>query len=519
MRKWKVLAAILTVAYVVPQANAQGGSSNEDILSEIRALKARVATLESENASLKSAAADQAGADLELQINSLTDRLVAGSTVKSKADPVTLTGEFRFRNSWSFGDLADGSEHDGSWNDALVRLGFMYEFTRDVVAFAELQSHWAFGRNAATSAAAAFFGGGLVDGGGFFGFDNGTSLSVQMHQAWLEVRNIFDRSELSSRTGRQEIVLGNQFQFGNADWYRGWSFDGTRWDWDSESFSLTALVMKLTSIDGDFNQLSSFFLPHDDDELYSLYFTLKTIANHELDLYWIYINGHGAAAGSGSGISGGSLANAVGGPAGATAYWHTIGGRIGGVFPDVAAGLDWNLEVAYQFGDGNIAGGGTFDVDGFAVEAELGITFSKDSMFRLFARFLWAEGPDDDDSGYIPLYPNRHSNSGFRARYGIFDLIPMANVLTLQVGMHFDPDPNWTLGATVLWAQAEEDLFAGIDDDYGWEINVWAEYRYSQALVFNAGIAFLFPDDSGEVIWGTDDDSQFLGYLQARLLF
>jgi hypothetical protein len=515
MRKWTLLAAVLTVATLVPQVRAQVGSSNEDILGEIRALKARVSSLETENATLKSAAADTAGADLELQINALTDRVVTGSTLRSAADPVTLTGEFRFRNSWSFGDLANDSEHDGSWTDALVRLGFMYEFTREVVAFAELQSHWAYGDDAATSAATGFFGGGGIGGN----FDNGTSLDVELHQAWLEIRNIFGRSELSNRTGRQEVVLGNQFQFGNADWYRGWSFDGTRWDWDSESFSLTALVMKLATADGDFNQLSSFFTPHDDDELYSLYFTLKTIANHELDLYWIYVNGHGSATGSGSGNSGGSLGNAVGGPFGGTAYYHTIGGRIGGVFPDIAAGLDWNLEVAYQFGDANVTGGGNADIDGLAVEAELGITFNKSSMFRLYARFLWAEGADGDDSGYVPLYPNRHSNSGFRARYGIFDLVPMTNVVTFQVGMHFDPDPAWTLGATVLWATTDEE-FAGVDDDdYGWEIDVWAEYRYSEHLVFNAGLAFLFPDDSGVAIWGTDDDTQFLMYMQARLLF
>jgi hypothetical protein len=520
MRKWTLLAAVLTVATLVPQVRAQGGSSNEDLLSEIKAIKARLALVESENQSLKSVAAEQAGADLELQINSLTDRLVTGSTVRSAADPVTLTGEFRFRNTWSFGDNANGSEHDGSWTDSLVRLGFMYEFTRDVVAFAELQSHWAYGDEVATSAATGFFGGGTKDGfgGGFGGFDNGTSLNVQMHQAWLEVRNIFGRSELSNRTGRQEIVLGNQFQFGNADWYRGWSFDGTRWDWDSESFSLTALVLKLASGDGDFNQLSSFFTPHDDDELYSLYFTLKTIENHELDLYWIYVNGHGSATGSGSGNSGGSLGNAVGGPYGGTAYYHTVGGRIGGVFPDIAAGLDWNFEIAYQFGDANFTGGDA-DIDGLAVEAELGITFNKDSMFRIFARFLWAEGADSQDSGYVPLYPNRHSNAGFRARYGIFDLIPMTNVVTIQVGLHFDPANNWTLGATVLYAGTDEDFGSSIDDSYGWEIDVWGEYRYSEHLVFNGGLAFLFPDDSGVIVWGTDDDTQFLFYLQARLLF
>jgi hypothetical protein len=513
MRKWKVLTVALAMVGVVPTTFAQ---TQEDVIQELKALKDRVASLEKENTQLMGAVAGQADQELELQINALTDRLVAGTTVKSAANPVSLSGEFRFRNVWSFGDNANGSEHDGSWNDALVRLGFEYEFTRDVTAFAELQSRWAFGDGSSTDALAGFAGG----GGGFGAFDNGTNTQVRMHQAWLEVRNLFGRPEFKTRTGRQEIVLGNQFQFGNADWYSGWSFDGTRWDWDSESFSLTGMILKLTTADGDFNQVSSFFNSHDDDELYALYFTLKTIKNHELDLYWIYINGHGSSGSpTTAGTSFGSLLNPVGG-FGDTAYYHTVGGRIGGVFPDIAAGLDWNAEFAYQFGDANVPGTAAIDIDAFAVEAELGLTFNKESMFRVFVRFLWAEGPENNELPYIPLFPNRHSNSGFRARYGVHDLIPMTNVISVQGGLHFDPAENWTLGATFLWAAEDEDpALAGRDDDYGIEIDVWAEYRYSEHLVFNVGVAFVFPDNGLEDYWAIDDDLQFLGYIQARLLF
>jgi len=516
MRKWN--AAILAVAFLMPSSFAQ---TQEDVLQELKALKTRVSNLETENADLRGAVTDQNDQVLESQISALTDRLVAGTTVKSAANPVTLTGEFRFRNTWSLGDNAGDDEHDGSWNDALVRLGFQYDFTRDVTAFAELQSHWAFGDGASTSIGSQSVG----------SFDNGTDTSVDMHQAWLEVRNLFDRAELSTRTGRQEIVLGNQFQFGNADWYNGWAFDGTRWDWDSESFSLTAMILKLNSRDGDINQVSSFFTAHDDDELYSIYFTLKTIKNHELDLYWIYINGH---AGDGGGnVASGSIfdpqAYALAGNADQTAYYHTIGGRIGGMFPDIAAGLDWNVEFAYQFGDLNTDGGAgantETDIDAFALEAELGVTFNKESMFRAYLRFLWAEGPDDDELGYINLFTNRHSNSGFRARYGIADLVPMTNVVTLQGGFHFDPADAWTLGASVIWATADEDntgAFGGAidgDDDYGWELDIWAEYRYSEHLIFNMGLAFVFPEEDNTAALFGDDDMQFIGYLQARLLF
>ena len=518
MRKWKILAAALAVAYATPSY----AQTQEEFSRELEGLKARMAAYESENAALRAQVSGQDDAALEQQINALKERALANTAVKSGANSVTLSGEFRFRSSWSLGDLLNSQEHDGTWNDAMVRLGFQYDFTRDVTAYAELQSHWAFGDGATTD----------------FGESN---TNVVLHQGWLEVRNIFNRPEFSSRTGRQEIVLGNQFQFGNADWYNGWAFDGTRWDWDSESFSLSAIFARLDSIDRDINQFPSALNPHDDDELYSLYFTLKTIKNHQLDLYWIYINGHGGAGGSGSGISIGALGtNQVGtqGGFGSTAYYHTVGARIGGVLPDVAAGLDWNVEFAYQFGDQQFAGG-ELDIDAFALEAELGLTFSKDSMFRIYARFLWAEGPNDNDElGYIPLYPNRHSNGGFRARYGIADLIPMTNVVTVQLGLHFDPDPAWTLGITGLWATTDESSSGagngftqaatgnnilpgnGVpDEDYGWEIDVWGEYRYSDHLVFNAGVAFVFADDAAEALYGIDDDLQFYGYIQARLLF
>jgi hypothetical protein len=525
MKKWMAWSATIVFA-VGGTAFAQ---TPEDLKQELDALKAKVSHLESEKAAADNA---QDEAVLESQINALTERNVLSTTVKSAANPVSLTGEFRFRNSWSLGDNIPGTtppgpfafdtpseEHDGSWNDALIRLGFQYDFSRDVTAFAELQSHWAFGDGVSTNSG-LLQGGYIADGGfGFFreSVDNGVSTTIRMHQAWLEVRNIFNRPELSSRTGRQEIALGNQFHFGNADWYNGYAFDGTRWDWDSDSFSLTALVLRLATQDGDPNQNPSFRNSHDDDELYSLYFTLKTIKNHQLDIYWIYINGHGGAFDNGSGVSTGSLGNFIGDPAFiGTAYWHTVGARIGGLL-DVAAGLDWNLEFAYQFGD-NLGPGFDLDIDAFALEAEVGLTFSKSNMFRLYVRFLWASGPEDDELGYIPLYPNRHSNGGFRARYGIFDLIPMTNVVTPQLGLHFDPSAAWTIGATVLYATTDEDLGLA-DDDYGWEIDVWVEYRYSENLIFNVGAAFVFADDALSAIWLIDDDMQFYGYIQARLLF
>jgi hypothetical protein len=236
---------------------------------------------------------------------------------------------------------------------------------------------------------------------------------------------------------------------------------------------------------------------------------LKSIKNVVVDAYWIYINGHGDLAHN-SGAS--FFHDTFLYPFSPSAYYHTFGARVGGNF-DVFCGLDWNVEGAIQTGENN-----TIDTDGATVEAELGITFSKSSRFRVFARGLWAEGPDDDSTGYLINFPNRHSNTGFRARYGIMDLIPMTNVATLQAGLHFDPACNWTIGATGLWAESEQDsLVTGEPIDYGTELDFWVEYRHSQALTFGLGVGLFFPDDDD--FGDFSDDTILLGYLQARLVF
>lgn len=497
----------ITTAVVAASLTATGfAQTPETMKQDLDALKAQVAAQSKEISALKAEKGEAAReASVETEINRLSERLAAGTTVESKANKITFTGEFRYRSYLEFGDTSGNVERDGWWNDSRIRLGFGYDFSKDVSAYAEVQSHFNYGDNSSE-----------------FGTDddaNDSSNGVELYQAWVKVGNLFGRSEFSSKMGRQEVVLGNQFQFGNADYYNGLTFDGCRWDWSGESFDLTGLWLR-TATDqiGDMNQ-SPAYGPfssvnsdgHDHDEYYTLYFTLKTIKNHKLDLYWIYADEHI-----------GQTRNSF--SSGATftvpAYYHTFGGRIGGNNLDVAAGLDWNLEAAYQ--TGSFTGG--FDIDGLAVEGEVGIMFDKDNRFRAWIRGLFAEGPDSNDSGYLPLFPNRHSNTAnFRARYGAMDVFPMADIFALTGGVHFDPATNWTIGLTGVWGETESDNDP-IDDSYGFEVDLWAEYRYSEALTFAAGIALLFPDDqldnaTSNLFTPFDDSTQFLFWLQARLFF
>ena len=106
------------------------------------------------------------------------------------------------------------------------------------------------------------------------------------------------------------------------------------------------------------------------------------------------------------------------------------------------------------------------------------------------------------------------------------NIIPMSNVLSIQAGLHFDPTQDWTLGLVGIWAQFDEDVTTptGDDDELGFEIDAFAEYRYSDQLTYSAGVGVFFPEDGaplkgGGFVGSGDDDIAFLFYLQARLVF
>lgn len=513
MRKWNVVALCLAFGFIAsPIVTAQ---SNDDLRREVEQLKRDLKTVMNQNqrvladnAELRATTEDSS---LEERVNALAESLdyAAGTTVNSVANPVTLSGEFRARSGYSHNRNFNDDDDEGTYTDARFRVGMTFDFSRDVTAHFEMQANGLY-NNGDTPAS------------------NGNLSDIDLYQGWILMRNLFGRKELSSKTGRQEIVLGNEFIFGDNDFFSGETFDATHWLWASDNFDVHLIFAKLGAAnDAAFSTRNHPYTPagngnrsggFDDDEMYSLYFTLKSIENHTLDLFWVYMNGDNL------GTAVGTQGNAI---TPGKAVYHTVGLSLRGMF-GVAAGLDYALNFAYQFGDfdsATTANGLPEDVKGLALEAEVGITFNADNNFRVFLRFLWSEGRDGNDSGYIPLFMETHSNEGYRARYGLMDIIPVANVITLQGGLHFDPNADWTIGATVIWATTDEDVvIAGQNEDkLGWEIDLFAEYRYSAETTLGAGVGIFLPDDAtptiGGGVAGRDDDIAWLFYLQSRIVF
>ncbi len=540
MRKWNFLVALVACGFILsPLAVSQQDQDLRKDLKQLRQDMNRVMAANqevlSQNADLRGRLGTQKCSALEKQINALADSLeyAAGTTVNSVANPITISGEFRIRSGWAidrdFGASFPNSENEddnGSFDDVRFRVAFDFDFSKDVTTHFSMQANGLF-NNADTPSS------------------NGNLSQVDLYEGWILVRNIFGREELSNKSGRQEIVLGNEFIFGNNDFFSGETHDASTWLWATDSFDLhfifakLAITENLNTRDYPYANVGS-FRGFDDDEMYALYFTLKTIKNHVLDLFWVYMNGNnGGSIGTlGNGLSEPSNGDAVKGFAANEFYYHTVGFRIGGVF-DVAAGLDYNVNLAYQYGELKRTGGTSdVDVDALTFEVEVGLTFNANNNFRIYGRFLYAEGGETNrfgtvtDSGFIPLFPERHAqgnsddHTAYRARYGIMNIIPMDNVITIQLGLTFDPASDWTVGLTGLWARHDEDVSDGVNNnlsDIGFEIDLFAEYRYSTEATFSAGIGFFFADEGapykGGSYAGGNDDVAVLFYVQSRVTF
>jgi hypothetical protein len=531
MRKWNVVAAVLAFGFIMsPFAAAQQDGLRDEVnqlKNDLKRVMSQNQQILSENAELRTRVDGVEDNTLEERINALAESLdyAAGTTVNSVANPITITGEFRIRSGWTFdrdfGDnvgpgAAQDEDDNGSFHDARFRVAFDFDFSRDVTTHFSMQANGLFENDDVST--------------------SNTDLSdIDLYEGWILVRNIFGRKELSAKSGRQEIVFGNEFIFGNNDFFSGETHDGTVWTWSADNFDVNVFMTKM-NIQESLNVRNHPYASaassagFDDDEMYGVYFTLKSLGDHVLDLFWVYMHGDNDFSGSSTGTLGNNLNSGL---VAATDefFYHTVGLRLGGTF-NVSAGLDYNINFAYQFGDIDAAGtnGNVADVDAFAVEVEVGITFNANNNFRLYVRFLFSEGADGSDVGFIHLFPERHAqanrddHTAYRARYGLMDIIPMSNVMSIQLGATFDPAADWTLGLVGIWAQTDEDVLVSGDDEIGIEIDAFAEYRYSAETTFSIGVGIFLPNDSapyagGGFVGAGDDDIAVLLYLQTRVVF
>jgi hypothetical protein len=284
-------------------------------------------------------------------------------------------------------------------------------------------------------------------------FDLGanSTLDPTLYEAYSTWCNFLGINGLWAKIGRQELAFGNQFAYGVDDWNAGTSSDLMNFGYGTESFSAN-LVYDLNSGTGA-----------DHDQNYILYVAIKSLKDMTLEVYYSS-NDNNVSADAGDRY-GAHFATAFGG-----------------------LGVDANLDVQEEVVGSND--------DSAALEVNFDYDMNKD--LGLWGRFSCAE------DGYA-FTGNRHSNTGYRARYGVADYYNLNDATIFQVGGNMACGSGWTAGATVGFYTADTD-----SANTGTEIDVWAEHACADNATMGAGLAFVSPD--------VGDNFTAL-YVQARIAF
>ncbi|HOH49176.1 MAG TPA: alginate export family protein [Candidatus Hydrogenedentes bacterium] len=371
-----------------------------------------------------------------------------GGMAVAELQNVEIGGKLRIRGNWFYMDDSDAST---AFVEQRNLLNVKADFTDDVSAFVEFDNYNVWGEDFRSLYLTGADGRGAGD--------------VDMYQAYIDAKNMWG-TPLSMRVGRQELVFGNEFLFGNNDtnaFFTGLSYDALRLSFNNDVVAIDAVAAKLAEGLGD--------LGKDDVDLYGLYASYIGIEDVVLDAYWMWIRDDEVTVGENIDL-------------------HTVGLRGAGTL----GAFDFDANAAYQFGEldnqttgclfGYKFGSEDRDWDAWGVDVRAGYTFDMGWQPRVFANFAWYEGDDEDlafdrlfsDLEYSAFLDNVNANLTDVFVYALgVQVMPTEAVALKLVGTYFDGDENW--------------------DEIGWEVGLCGAYNYSEDLTFRAGYNHFFADD------------------------
>ncbi|MFA7692950.1 MAG: alginate export family protein [Candidatus Hydrogenedentes bacterium] len=442
----------------------------------------------------------------------------------------------------------DSSGRNWTRLESSVKLNVKADFTNNVSAFIELYDWYVFGESFRSNYL-------LGSDKRADGLDQ-----VQLHQAYIELREIFD-TPVSLRVGRQELLFGSGWLLSNMLTPSQYLFhDAVRLTYNDANFTVDAFMAKQ-------NDSLRFF--DEQINLYGLYGTYKGFEPLTMSAYWLYVHDNTDIE-SRELTSWGNWVNSRLGRHFGSTNLHTVGTHLFGKH----AGFDYNVEVAYQFGDADHIGamfdnGGFFNgdtgakYDNWGMEAILGYTFTDVSWKpRLFIQGVYFQGEDNRSISFWdwmnPFYKPQASVS-FNRLFSEKNYAPtindnslLSNFIQATAGVEVQPTEKVRLHLHVAknWADEAFDPPKSIkvagrrvyvapglsfwtdkgSDDLGWEIAAWARYEYSQDLSFLLYGNVLFPGDGltrgsflhffgTQFSGGTSDDTAGYLFWMATLKF
>jgi hypothetical protein len=258
--------------------------------------------------------------------------------------------------------------------------------------------------------------------------------TIDVLQAFGEVRLPLSEGELSVRAGRQEMGFGSQrFVSVRESPNVRRSFDGVRATWIEskdlrvDAFAAEPVAPQTWSFDDRRDQTQDFW---------GVYATanVPAVAGLKADLYYLGFNHQDAR-----------FAQGV-----ANEHRQTVGTRLFGSRVD----FDWNVEGAFQFGNF-----GSSDIRAWAVSTDSGYTFSDQAWKPRLG--LKADAFSGDKNLHDRTLGTFNSLFPKLPYFSEANLVAPSNLLDLQPNVTFSPTPTVevNLGWNPLWKQSKADAF------------------------------------------------------------
>ncbi|MCP4645750.1 MAG: alginate export family protein [bacterium] len=396
----------------------------------------------------------------------------------------------------------DGNDHH--FCETSLLLNVKADFTDNVCAFIELYDFWIWGEDFRSNYVTG------ADSRAWSGDD------IEINQGYIEVNELLGQP-LRLRIGRQAIKLG-----------KGWlvtdmltptqrlSFDGIRLTYDIDELSVDAFWAKLAE--------NSPAEEDGDVDIYGVYATYKALEPIDLAAYWVWVRDARAINDTNFIAPLEWIEDLVGLDNYDVTNLHTVGIRANGAY----AGFDYDLELAYQFGEADAHGSGFAPInalygddgaqyDNWGGDIEIGYTLAEVPWSpRMFVGATYFEGHDErditlaefvnpfyrpeasvsfnrlfSDKNYMPCVNDNGWMSNFYQVRGGIGLKPMEKIYTqLWASADWVDEPfdaPWMIDMGPLQvpvAPALSFLDKENDNFMGWETAFLIRYDYSDDLMF-----------------------------------
>lgn len=455
------------------------------------------------------------------------------TAAQAELQNVEVGGQIRIRANYYDLDDATGTKTD--FIEQRTRLNFKADFTDEVSLFVELDEY----NNWGTGFRSNYFTG--FDGASADAVDD-----VDLYQAYIQADQMWG-TPLRLRVGRQELSFGSEWLVGVNDassLFSGLSFDALRADYITDDFSVTAFISELAEGAGPDGV--------GDDDVYfaGLYGSYTGLEDITIDAYYFGLFDEGQGPADIPAIATGAFAAleprrqwgvanpgflALNNPLDRSVEEvtiHTIGLRGAGTY----GAFDFEAEVAYQFGQvevhnpffllfWDIGNTSDKDYDNLGVNLGAGYTFDMSWTPRIGLGAAYLGGADEETQTHLLPFGGRfdwQEDLSFNRLFSNWEYseflenTDLSNALIFTGSLSANPTECIALSLYAAYFLSLEepqygwfwDLFEETDDKLGFELGIYAEYNYTEDLVFRAGFSTFW---AGEGL--TYDHDGFFGFL------